>query len=105
MIRFFFTKILFKLINPSLFIDLLGVKNIEDKIVKRKIMKLTNEFEPIREWAMERGIFQKGDVKTQFIKTVLFFSRFKDDVFSLIKCFFGRKMLYEKFTKPKWETT
>jgi acetyltransferase-like isoleucine patch superfamily enzyme len=37
MIRFFFTKILFKLINPSLFIDLLGVKNIEDKIVKRKI--------------------------------------------------------------------
>lgn len=31
-------------------------------------MKLTNEFEPIREWASEKGIYRKGDVKTQFIK-------------------------------------
>lgn len=31
-------------------------------------MKLTNEFEPIRTWAKEKGIFQKGDVKTQYIK-------------------------------------
>lgn len=31
-------------------------------------MKLTNEFEPIRQWARERGIYNKGDVKTQFIK-------------------------------------
>jgi NTP pyrophosphatase (non-canonical NTP hydrolase) len=31
-------------------------------------MKLTNEFEPIRIWATEKGIFQKGDVKTQYIK-------------------------------------
>ena len=31
-------------------------------------MKLTNEFEPIREWASNRGIYDKGDAKTQFIK-------------------------------------
>jgi NTP pyrophosphatase (non-canonical NTP hydrolase) len=31
-------------------------------------MKLTNEFEPIREWALNKGIYEKGDVKTQFIK-------------------------------------
>jgi NTP pyrophosphatase (non-canonical NTP hydrolase) len=31
-------------------------------------MQLTNEFEPIREWAQERGIFSKGDTKTQFVK-------------------------------------
>ncbi len=31
-------------------------------------MKLKNEFEPIRNWAQEKGIFQKGDVKTQYIK-------------------------------------
>ena len=31
-------------------------------------MKLTNEFEPIREWAEEKGIFKKGDLKTQTLK-------------------------------------
>jgi NTP pyrophosphatase (non-canonical NTP hydrolase) len=31
-------------------------------------MKLTNEFESIRTWASEKGIFEKGDVKTQYIK-------------------------------------
>ena len=31
-------------------------------------MKLTNEFEPIREWAKEKGIYEKGDSKTQYIK-------------------------------------
>jgi len=31
-------------------------------------MKLKKEFEPIRNWAQEKGIFQKGDVKTQYIK-------------------------------------
>lgn len=31
-------------------------------------MKLTNEFEPIRKWASERGIYKKGDPKTQVIK-------------------------------------
>ena len=31
-------------------------------------MKLTNEFEPIRNWANEKGIFKKGDVKTQYVK-------------------------------------
>jgi NTP pyrophosphatase (non-canonical NTP hydrolase) len=31
-------------------------------------MKLTNEFEPIRDWAEEKGIYEKGDSKTQYIK-------------------------------------
>ena len=31
-------------------------------------MKLTNEFESIREWATNKGIYEKGDPKTQFIK-------------------------------------
>lgn len=31
-------------------------------------MKLTNEFTPIRNWASERGIYDKGDGKTQCIK-------------------------------------
>ena len=31
-------------------------------------MKLENEFDPIREWAYEKGILQSGDTKTQLIK-------------------------------------
>jgi NTP pyrophosphatase (non-canonical NTP hydrolase) len=31
-------------------------------------MKLTNEFSPIRTWAREKGIYDKGDLKTQTIK-------------------------------------
>lgn len=31
-------------------------------------MKLTNEFQSIRDWAENKGIYEKGDAKTQFIK-------------------------------------
>jgi NTP pyrophosphatase (non-canonical NTP hydrolase) len=31
-------------------------------------MKLTNEFQPIRNWAEDKGIYDKGDLKTQTIK-------------------------------------
>ena len=31
-------------------------------------MKLTNEFESIRNWAAEKGIYEKGDIKTQYVK-------------------------------------
>jgi NTP pyrophosphatase (non-canonical NTP hydrolase) len=31
-------------------------------------MKMTNEFQEIRDWASEKGIFEKGDTKTQYIK-------------------------------------
>lgn len=31
-------------------------------------MELKNEFQPIRDWAQQKGIFQKGDAKTQCIK-------------------------------------
>lgn len=33
-------------------------------------MKLTNEFDEIRGWASERGIYQKGDIKTQTLKLI-----------------------------------
>jgi NTP pyrophosphatase (non-canonical NTP hydrolase) len=33
-------------------------------------MHLNNEFEPIREWARERGLYQKGDPKTQMLKLI-----------------------------------
>jgi len=31
-------------------------------------MILNNEFEPIREWARDKGIYEKGDPKTQYLK-------------------------------------
>lgn len=31
-------------------------------------MELKNEFQLIRDWANEKGIYLKGDVKTQYIK-------------------------------------
>lgn len=31
-------------------------------------MKLENEFQSIRDWAKEKGIYDKGDDKTQFVK-------------------------------------
>lgn len=31
-------------------------------------MELKNEFQSIRDWAQERGIYEKGDAKTQFLK-------------------------------------
>lgn len=31
-------------------------------------MELKNEFQPIRDWAQTRGLYEKGDAKTQYIK-------------------------------------
>ena len=31
-------------------------------------MNLTNEFQSIRDWAKDKGIYEKGDPKTQYIK-------------------------------------
>ena len=33
-------------------------------------MKLKNEFAPIRDWAEEKGIYLKGDLKTQTLKLI-----------------------------------
>lgn len=33
-------------------------------------MKLTNEFQYIRDWANAKGIYDKGDTKTQFLKLI-----------------------------------
>lgn len=31
-------------------------------------MELKNEFQSIRDWAKEKGIYKKGDIKTQYVK-------------------------------------
>jgi NTP pyrophosphatase (non-canonical NTP hydrolase) len=31
-------------------------------------MELNKEFEPIRQWAFKKGIYAKGDPKTQYVK-------------------------------------
>jgi NTP pyrophosphatase (non-canonical NTP hydrolase) len=31
-------------------------------------MELINEFQSIRDWAEQKGIYQKGDCKTQYVK-------------------------------------
>lgn len=31
-------------------------------------MELKNEFDQIRKWASDRGLYEKGDTKTQFVK-------------------------------------
>jgi NTP pyrophosphatase (non-canonical NTP hydrolase) len=33
-------------------------------------MHLTTEFQSIRDWAQERGIYEKGDPKTQYAKLI-----------------------------------
>jgi NTP pyrophosphatase (non-canonical NTP hydrolase) len=33
-------------------------------------MKLTSEFQSIRDWAENKGIYEKGDVKTQYLKLI-----------------------------------
>lgn len=37
-------------------------------LFKDNVIFSNNEFEPIREWARNKGIFDKGDAKTQYIK-------------------------------------
>jgi NTP pyrophosphatase (non-canonical NTP hydrolase) len=31
-------------------------------------MKLNNEFQPIRDWAEQKGILKEGDARTQYVK-------------------------------------
>lgn len=33
-------------------------------------MNLNQEFESIRQWAQQRGIYEKGDPKTQYLKLI-----------------------------------
>ena len=33
-------------------------------------MNLKNEMQPIRNWAEEKGIYKKGDLKTQTLKLI-----------------------------------
>ena len=43
-------------------------------------MQLTNEFEPIRDWAKERGIYEKGNIDTQFEKLLEEVDELKDGI-------------------------
>ena len=38
------------------------------ELLKNENMNLKNEFSPIRIWAEKKGIYEKGDIKTQYIK-------------------------------------
>jgi len=40
----------------------------EPQFSKRKIMNQYNQFDLIRAWAMDRGLYDKGDIKTQTLK-------------------------------------
>jgi NTP pyrophosphatase (non-canonical NTP hydrolase) len=42
----------------------------EPQFSKRKIMNQYNQFDLIRAWAMDRGLYDKGDPKTQALKLV-----------------------------------
>jgi NTP pyrophosphatase (non-canonical NTP hydrolase) len=42
----------------------------EPQFSKRKIMNQYNQFDLIRAWAMDRGLYDKGDTKTQALKLV-----------------------------------
>ena len=43
-------------------------------------MQLKNEFEPIRDWAKERGIYEKGNIDTQFEKLLEEVDELKDGI-------------------------
>jgi NTP pyrophosphatase (non-canonical NTP hydrolase) len=49
-------------------IDLIEIKDKRYNYFPK--MDLTNEFEPIRIWAKEKGIFEKGNPTTQFAKLI-----------------------------------
>lgn len=49
-------------------VELLLIDNKKGLFEEEKSMELTLEFQPIRDWAEERGIYQKGDIKTQYLK-------------------------------------
>ena len=43
-------------------------------------MQLKNEFEPIRDWAKKRGIYEKGTLNGQFIKLIEEVNELKDGI-------------------------
>lgn len=47
-------------------------------------MNLTHEFDPIRQWAENKGILASGDIKTQSLKTV-------EEVGELVKAILEQK--------------
>jgi NTP pyrophosphatase (non-canonical NTP hydrolase) len=54
-------------VNLISLVDLFVPQNEKEIILD---MKLTNEFEPIRNWANKKGIFEKGNPTTQFAKLI-----------------------------------
>jgi NTP pyrophosphatase (non-canonical NTP hydrolase) len=56
-------------VNLIQLIDLFGLQHESEKEMVLD-MKLTNEFEPIRNWANKKGIFEKGNPTTQFAKLI-----------------------------------
>lgn len=53
--------------NRQQALELLKQMKMKEQLKKEK-MNLKNEFEPIRVWATKKGIYEKGDIKTQYVK-------------------------------------
>ena len=54
--------------NDEMFIYNQSLVNAYEFVIENENIKNQNNFDNIREWAKERGIFDKGDSKTQYIK-------------------------------------
>ena len=54
--------------NNEMFIYNQSLVNAYEFVIENENIKNQNNFDNIREWAKERGIFDKGDSKTQYIK-------------------------------------
>jgi NTP pyrophosphatase (non-canonical NTP hydrolase) len=62
------TKKMIKKTNDEIFIYNQSLVNAYEFVIENENIKNQNNFDNIREWAKERGIFDKGDSKTQYIK-------------------------------------
>ena len=54
--------------NSEMFIYNQSLVNAYEFVIENKELENKNNFDNIREWAKERGIFDKGDSKTQYVK-------------------------------------
>ena len=54
--------------NSEMFIYNQSLVNAYEFVIENKKLENKNNFDNIREWAKERGIFDKGDSKTQYVK-------------------------------------
>ena len=54
--------------NNEMFLYNQSLLNAYEFLIENKELENKNNFDNIRDWAKERGIFDKGDSKTQYVK-------------------------------------